>query len=1067
LTLKVSICPHCLPKKTIWEKFFQNLGELLNFKLLFEEVKDFQKETEKIEKKEYFLYYASPASAYLLYKKGYHPIGKFVNQIDKLLIIGIKNWEDICKKEFIRVATINERFYILPIAQISYKFKMDFFRIEMILAETHEETLDKLIKGECDLGIISQDYLDFYPELRDKVRIFEEFTLKTSHYFMLNPVISKNKVLEALKRIDSKIIKALGYEGIDVFEKETIEKLESVFLLSELNFEILKARSLQELLLKNPFMGVLIYKERYVYTNSYICEITGYTKEEIYQLTPEELSYYEEDKKKIREVVKRRLKGEYFLKTWEDITWKSKEGRKVYIRAASTTIFYKGGFSGFVLLYDITKTKRLERLLQILKEINQTLIKVDSEKSFFEKIGKSLVEVYGLKMVWVGIPDYETKLIKPLYVFGEEKEYLKEIKVSMEEIFPEGRGPVGKAFREDKIQIVSDTEKDPNFSPWKEPALKRGYRSVSAIPLKLEGKVKYILVLYAEEPLFFEEENREILEEIKRDMEFGLKKIEMFRKEKILAETLRNLEEVVLTLNQEGTIIFINEAGCKLFESFPEEIVGKSIGSLGFKFKGEPLEVLFRKGLDKPLTIPVSLETSKGNLWFEMKIRIVKLDEEIFRYVLIAENISQILEFEEELNQARFVDNLTGLLNYEGFRNKVEEVLPLIVGEALMVVTDICDFTYINNQFGYEWGNFCLKEIAKRFSLFKEKSFISRVFSDSFAFFFYQLKDRLQIFEILKTLKDLVYQPIKLKDKVLNLTFNAGIAIYPQDGKTFEELWEKAGLALVEAKRKEKGTIEIYSSLMSEKIDYYFKSETLIKRAFEEELFVFYYQPYFEINTLKVIGMEALVRIKEKDGTLYLPSDFLEYLENSLYWKEFEEWGIKTIKEKILQWKIPISFNLSSKALIDLNFVKKLIKKFKDEQFFSNFGIEITERIIFQNVEEIKELVSFLKKQGIKVILDDFGIGYSSLSYLKDIPFDILKIDKIFVREMLKSKKETALVKSMIDIGHSFDMKVLAEGVETKEQLNYLDIMGCDYVQGFYLAKPMPEEEVKKLLNKK
>jgi EAL domain-containing protein (putative c-di-GMP-specific phosphodiesterase class I) len=135
--------------------------------------------------------------------------------------------------------------------------------------------------------------------------------------------------------------------------------------------------------------------------------------------------------------------------------------------------------------------------------------------------------------------------------------------------------------------------------------------------------------------------------------------------------------------------------------------------------------------------------------------------------------------------------------------------------------------------------------------------------------------------------------------------------------------------------------------------------------------------------------------------------------------------------------------------------------------FFSNFGIEITERIIFQNVEEIKELVSFLKKQGIKVILDDFGIGYSSLSYLKDIPFDILKIDKIFVREMLKSKKETALVKSIIDIGHSFDMKVLAEGVETKEQLNYLDIMGCDYVQGFYLAKPMPEEEVKKLLNKK
>ena len=1066
MVLKVSICPHCLPKKTIWEKFFQSLSEILDFKLLFEEVKDFQKETEKIEKKEYFLYYASPTSAYLLYKKGYHPIGKFINQIDKLLIIGSDNWEDIYKKEFIRVATINERFYILPIAQISYKFKIDFFRIEMILAETHGEILDKLIKGECDLGIIFQEYLDFYPELRDKVRIFEEFTLETSHYFMLNPVIPKNKVLEALKRIDPKIIKALGYEGIEVFEKETIEKLESFFLLSELNFEILKARSLQELLLKNPFIGVLIYREKYIYANSYVCEITGYTKEEICELKPEELLYFEEDKEKIREVVKRRLKGEYFLKTWEDIAWKAKDGRKVYIRACSTTIFYDGRFCGFVLVYDVTKTKRLERLLQILREINQVLIQVDSEKSFFEKIGKSLIDVYGLKMVWVGIPDYETKLIKPLYVFGEEKGYLKEIKVSMEENSPEGRGPVGKAFRENKIQIISDTEKDPNFIPWREPALKRGYKSVSAIPLKTNEEVKYILALYADEPFFFEEENREILDEMKRDIEFGLRKIDMLIKEKILAETLKNLEELVITLDQDGTIMFINEKGCEILGYPQKEIIGKPIGIFNFRFKEEPLEKLLKK-LENPLRIPVSFETSEKTLWFDMKINFVKLNEELFRYVLIAEEVSKILELKEKLDKERFLDSLTGLLNYEGFQEKTKEILPFIGGEGVMFIIDLCDFTYINTQFGYEGGNFCLKKIAKRLSSFLEESFISRVFSDSFAFFFYNLKDKQQIFEILKTLKELISKPIKLNNQTINFIFDAGVAIYPQDGKTFEELWEKASLALLEAKRKGKGVIETYSSLMREKINYYFKSETLIKRAFEEELFVFYYQPYFDINMLKIMGLEALVRIKEKDGTLYLPSDFLEYLENSLYWKEFEEWGIKTIKEKILQWKIPISFNLSSKAFTDLNFVKKLIKKFEDEQFFSNFGIEITERIIFQNVEEIKELVSFLKKQGIKVVLDDFGIGYTSLCCLKDIPFDILKIDRIFINDMFKSKKELILVKSIIDIGHSFGMKVLAEGVETKEQLNYLDIMGCDYVQGFYLAKPMPEEEVKKLLNKK
>ncbi|MBO8144287.1 MAG: hypothetical protein H0Z16_06880 [Thermodesulfobacterium sp.] len=230
MIFKVSICPHELPKKALWEKFFKNLSKVLGTELFFEEVPDFQKELEEIEKKEIVLYYASPSATYLFYKEGYHPIARFSNQIDKFLIIGRDNVEDILKKDFIRVVTINESFYVLPLSQVYYKLNLDFFRIQMILTETHEEIFGKIIKKECDLGIVDQEYLDFYPELKKKVKIFEEFTLETSHYFVLHPeALSQEKVLEALKKVDPEIIKALGYEGIEVFERETIEKLKNIF----------------------------------------------------------------------------------------------------------------------------------------------------------------------------------------------------------------------------------------------------------------------------------------------------------------------------------------------------------------------------------------------------------------------------------------------------------------------------------------------------------------------------------------------------------------------------------------------------------------------------------------------------------------------------------------------------------------------------------------------------------------------------------------------------------------------------------------------------------------------
>ncbi|MGC8868675.1 MAG: EAL domain-containing protein, partial [Sulfurihydrogenibium sp.] len=226
--------------------------------------------------------------------------------------------------------------------------------------------------------------------------------------------------------------------------------------------------------------------------------------------------------------------------------------------------------------------------------------------------------------------------------------------------------------------------------------------------------------------------------------------------------------------------------------------------------------------------------------------------------------------------------------------------------------------------------------------------------------------------------------------------------------------------------------------------------------------FIFHYQPYFEVKSGKVAGFESLVRIRDINAYIYYPKDFIDFLENSVYLKDFEEWALKEISEKIKKWKIPISINISARTFEDDLFFEKV------EKYLKNLPvspvIEITERAYINNTKATKELISKLKNMNVKIAIDDFGTGYSSLSSLKYIDADILKIDMSFIKAMVKDKKSRVLVKTIISLAQDLGMKTLAEGVETQQQKDILVDMGVDYLQGFLLSKPLPEEEVEKLI---
>lgn len=242
-------------------------------------------------------------------------------------------------------------------------------------------------------------------------------------------------------------------------------------------------------------------------------------------------------------------------------------------------------------------------------------------------------------------------------------------------------------------------------------------------------------------------------------------------------------------------------------------------------------------------------------------------------------------------------------------------------------------------------------------------------------------------------------------------------------------------------------------------------AERLIREAIEKNYFHFYYQPYFYTSVCQLAGAEALVRILLPDGEVISPAFFIEALEKSLHRRTFEIWAMKTIIDQINTWKIPLSLNLYATTFLDEQFwleVKESIKKLKFPLI-----LEITERGLIQDPQKTYEIIKFLKEETplIKIAIDDFGTGYSNFEYLLGLPFDILKIDISFVKFMDKDAKKRGIVKSIIDIAHILKAKSLAEGVETKEIAEILDIMNCDYVQGFYFDKPLAKEEFEKKIS--
>lgn len=428
---------------------------------------------------------------------------------------------------------------------------------------------------------------------------------------------------------------------------------------------------------------------------------------------------------------------------------------------------------------------------------------------------------------------------------------------------------------------------------------------------------------------------------------------------------------------------------------------------------------------------------------------------------------------EQYLKTIAYIDPLTGLYNRSYFRNYLFIHNKSVANKkAALVIFNISKFKAINDIYGEKQGNELLKSFAAvlKNSIICDKEMVMREVADEFAaLYFYTTNEELEdrVHEIINKMSVLV-----LGENKVNIELAVGICEINDITSPFDQIYDSANIAKKKHKTTRNNRWEYYSRELGEAEVFEKQLIDDIKDGIRRKEFKPWFQPKFDIQTGKMIGAEALVRWYQRDGRIVSPFYFIEFSEKNGLIYEIDKLIIHEVCKKISEWRqagdavIPISINLSRAYLNNIDSILQ-IKAILDQYDIPStyIHLEITESAIVDNEKSLTKIVEVMHELGFKVLLDDFGVGYSSLVSIKDLNFDILKIDKSFV-DAIGTEKGNHIIKYTIELGKSLGMGIVVEGVETEEQYTYLKTLDCDFAQGYYLSKPLPNEKFEELLSK-
>ncbi len=548
---------------------------------------------------------------------------------------------------------------------------------------------------------------------------------------------------------------------------------------------------------------------------------------------------------------------------------------------------------------------------------------------------------------------------------------------------------------------------------------------------------------------------------------------------KILTEKHREVFEI---MNPDGTIIYVSKALEDLLGINAKDKIGKKIYDY---CKEEDLDKFIRlvdSVMENPEIIArdiVSFDTPDGrNLFLEVSLQNFLIEPIINGIACYFRDITNEIRMTEKINYINNHDEISGLPNHINLNKHLLGLCKRKETEhskfALMML-DIDEFKYINFTFGYDIGNQLLIRIADRIKeCLIDGVYISRYADDQLAIIIEDSKSLDQYKRIAKNILGLFSEAILVEHYEFNICVNIGICVYPIGAKDAEALKKNAKAALFRSRKEGKNNYKFYNADFNLQNLREFIIRNDLHKAINQDQFIIHFQPMVAIKTNEIIAAEALIRWKHPELGIISPGEFIPITEETGYITIIGEWLLEEICKTYKKWltdglpSIKISVNISSIQFFENNFVDKIINKIEKYGLDPHFLIiEITESIFLCQLNKAIEGIKQLQSYGIQIALDDFGTGYSSLAYLSAFKIDIVKIDKLFIKNYDTDLSNAVIIKGIINMTRELKIKIVAEGIENIDQLNFLKNLNCYTGQGFLYSKPVDVEEFTKKLEKK
>ncbi len=730
--------------------------------------------------------------------------------------------------------------------------------------------------------------------------------------------------------------------------------------------------------------------------------------------------------------------------------------------------------------------KRLTHIHHFLRDFGKQAPDCETRTDLFELVCRLAVERGRYHMAWVGILHGDQ--IVPVAVHGQDPNLVRQNKL----IVSEGQGydPVCAAIRDRTFCVINDIHALVPAPAWLADLQALGVKSAAILPVSFKQKVVGILALYSVLENDFSDLYTFSLEELGDDISVALEQMDEYTRRIDLELQLKQLHQAVessatavIITDRKGNIEYVNPYFSELSGFEPEDTLGANALELLVADVHQPEAGNIYESLaaSNEWRGEVLIKTRAEQLkWTYQHISTVRDKQgKITHFVSTAIDNTELHFAQETIEKLAYYDELTGLPNRRLFFDRIQQAIHSAERESsqfAVLYLDLDGFKNINDSLGHSAGDLLLKTVARRLrQQVRSKDTVARLGGDEFTIIVTDVKDLHDVVVVAENIVRTLAQPVDIGDKPVVTTTSIGIAVYPADGATIDMLSRNADLAMYHAKAKGKNNFQFFTEELNRRMQERLTLELRVREAFQEQQFRVEYQPQVDAVDGSVAAVEALVAWDGRKQGMMTRALFMRIMEECGLIDDVFEWLMTSacshcaavMEQSGVQFRV--AFGVPAALFRNAPKLLSVLQRSLDSARLDvrQIQLEIPEEVISDDIDSSLKTLRELRKLGVTLVIDNFGMGFSSLRHLRRFRVDMIKVDNSFVRDVLNDENDAAVTSAIIALAHQLDLKVLAEGVDSLQHTQFLERYWCDFLQGLYVSKPLDRHSLADYVHKK